>query len=671
MAEVEVEVRNAANTAGTTALSDAFGIEWQHQRNGIGLSNFKLPNTAAAPAEGAVVRGRLGGTGRFPWIIERRRPVMVSVNDEFIEATEFSGRGILCEWDDSLLHDAPTLSNLAQLVPVLDERVMAWYGPDYDPTGDGWVNSNIIAVQGWESTFYTGMPSGWWDGAALWIGPTTGDANNAPAGLNLFLEWVLIGAGPARLEYAGDNNVVAYVNGRRVGEGGDFRSKQTHDFEVTESGWLLLAFELLNAPDDGPPGGNPTAMIYTLSDRSGNVFARSSAVTQLLEYPASIPEVPLGRQITRVMIGNDLLDGVWTVAGTETTDANGATYPATGPMSYRLGADSCWAVLAQQVDTFIDITVDASGRTLRPFVKGTVGSASTLGLVTGYSTAGISAPATVNVVDLVWDVLRPEYTALRVRWARGRFSRGAGDRWANLDLGQVTDLATAEAIADSLLDLTADGAATATFELLPNDSGEWPYTSLVPHDTLPVPGPFGHNTALTLPVTAVTVKGGEEGDAEFIIEVGSLVEDATTLLERASRRGGVAGALDGAASAATAAEPHRATSAPARTSEWTMYGSLPEGTIGAVATAVINPPATGFYSTIRMRGDASAATGTTTGEVFRNGSIVATLSLGSADSLTVEAVGQNWVVGDAFQINPTSDGGHTALSIQSSYAEIA
>ena len=130
------------------------------------------------------------------------------------------------------------------------------------------------------------------------------------------------------------------------------------------------------------------------------------------------------------MIGNDLLDG-WTVTGTETTDDSGATFPATGPMVYRLGSDSPWDVVSQLCEQFIDVVVDAEGRTLRPFVKGRQGVASTLELVAGYSTAGLADPGSVNVTDLEWDIPRPEFDALVVRWARGRFNRGAGSRWGH------------------------------------------------------------------------------------------------------------------------------------------------------------------------------------------------------------------------------------------------
>ena len=165
--------------------------------------------------------------------------------------------------------------------------------------------------------------------------------------------------------------MTAYVNGVKVGSG-IWQRTQRYEFEVTASGWILFAFELVNAADDGDPGGNPTGLLWSLRAANRTVVARSDDDTEILEYPSSDPQVPIGRQIRQVMIGNDLLDG-WTVTGTETTDDSGATFPATGPMVYRLGSDSPWDVVSQLCEQFIDVVVDAEGRTLRPFVKGRQG----------------------------------------------------------------------------------------------------------------------------------------------------------------------------------------------------------------------------------------------------------------------------------------------------------
>ena len=661
MAEVTVDLRNAANTSGTE-ITGAFRPSWQEQRNGLGLGSVYLPNPLAETiTKGDIILGRLDGDARMAFIAERPQPQLVSVSDELMEATKWSGRGLLSEWADSRLHDPPTLTTLAQTVPVLDDRVMAWWGPDYDETGDGWTDATFIAVQGWASTFYTGLPAEWSDPPAQWIGPSSGDDENAPEGRCLFRRWTLIGEGPAALDYAGDNTVVAYINGRRVGEGG-YRRKQRYEFEVTQAGWMLLAFELTNAPDDGAPGGNPTALLFSLQAADGSVYCRSDSDTQILEYPSVDPEVPLGRQIRQVMIGNALLDGVWTVTGTETTDDNGVTFPTTGPMTYRLGSDSPWDVVQQSCQRHIDIRVDPEGRTLRPFVKGTVGDASGLTLVSGYSTAGIADPDSVNIDDLSWDIPRAEFDALVVRWERGRFQYGDGDRWGTLDLGKIENQAVAESIADGLLTLVAAEEASASFSVL--NPSEVP----VAHDTIDVPGPFDVDDSLELPVTGVTISGDDDGDAEVVIETGSLIEDRRTLLERASRRSDVAGALSGVAAAAASAVTAPASSAAAAGGLDVLFSTTADGTVGSTAKTC-HPPSVGWVSEFIIEAD-YVGSGTTTNEVRVNGTLVATLSLGASDVRDVDAADLSWTPSDTVTVTPTADGGHSGVTLYAATSRV-
>ena len=182
------------------------------------------------------------------------------------------------------------------------------------------------------------------------------------------------------------------------------------------------------------------------------------------------------------------------MTGTETTDDQGTTFPTTGPMTYRLGSDSPWDVVSQACQRHIDILWDPEGRTLRPFVKGTVGDASGLTLISGYSDAGIADPDSVNIDDLQWDRPRAEFDALIVRWA---WPVHEGFRVTVRDARPRSDREPGGCRVDRGRPVDGGGGAgePATFSVL--NPSEVP----LPHDTLAVPGPFDVNESETLPVT--------------------------------------------------------------------------------------------------------------------------------------------------------------------------
>ena len=89
--------------------------------------------------------------------------------------------------------------------------------------------------------------------------------------------------------------------------------------------------------------------------------------------------------------------------------------------------------------------------------------ASTLELVAGYSTAGLADPGSVNVTDLEWDIPRPEFDALVVRWARAGSIVGLGPVGGH-STSATSPTSAPQSIADGLLAL-ADGRS-ATFAVL-------------------------------------------------------------------------------------------------------------------------------------------------------------------------------------------------------------
>ena len=192
-AEVTADLRNAANTSGAE-IAGALGVSWQEQRNGIGVGSLlELNDDSGEVSMGDVILGRLDGTARMAWIAERAEVQMVSVGDELVEAVKWSGRGLAGEWADGRLHETPTLSNMAQTVPVLDDRVMAWQGRTTTRRATVGRRRTSSRCRDGARRSTPASPAEWADPAALWIGPSTGDDDNAPSGRNLFRRWVPIG----------------------------------------------------------------------------------------------------------------------------------------------------------------------------------------------------------------------------------------------------------------------------------------------------------------------------------------------------------------------------------------------------------------------------------------------------------------------------------------------
>lgn len=576
MAVATVRLRNEANTSTVLSLTMAYDVQFQVERNDIGGGAFTLMNSDPAVAsveKGSVVQFLLDGTPRLIARVTRVDPVMVSVNDEGVEGTEFVCQGILSDWEFARVR----LSDVPQcdLVPTLDERIWNWASGEYNATSvfSTWDLATAIAFQGWNSTFYTGQPAGWTDGAAFFMWASTGTDEDAPDGYCLFKDEFLVGAGKKVLDWAADDLAELYVNGKRVQsvttatvDSTSIRKKQTYEFETT-AGFLTLAWKVTNLPfaaGGGPPGANPASLIASMREGSpeGDVIWRTDAsgsapnnalTMRVLEYPSAPPAHPVGGVIRLAMEQNDIINDDWTLNFTDTLDSNGAEFPRIDDISFRVYDDSGVDVLRAVAETWVDFEVDpGDGKVLNVYVKGTIGSTVPLALVTGPSSAGRADPASVNVEDLSWTVEPPKFTALALRWADGWLELGSGKKWESVRLEQLNDESTATAIGNRLLALNEVEQVSASFSYIPLDeSTDLPFSSGGPNlfDTWAIPGPDDHDSTTNQVVQAISVSSDENGTARFDVEVGPQVLDEIEWLERAVKRIGPSSLLGRAAQA--------------------------------------------------------------------------------------------------------------------------
>ena len=563
MASVRVRLRDEDNTESTAELDGAFDVSFQIQRNDVGTGSFKLANRdpeRPLVTRGSVVRFALAGEGRFIARVTNDRIVDVSVGDEDVEATEFICTGILGDWEEAVVRRSTVPQ--CDLVPSLDERIWNWASGESNPVlyWEDWPLATAIAGQGWGSAFYTGQPAGWTDSAAFFMWASTGDSLDAPAGRCLFKDIFLVGAGKKMLEWACDNGGNLWVNGKQVQSGTDFRKKQVYEFEST-AGFLTLAWDVTNAEDDGPPGGNPGGLIASLRENGpeGDILWRTdasgpgpnNAVTmRCLEYPAWDPPHAVGAIVRLAGEQNPLVNDNWTIGFGDIYDTTAVEeWDLIDDISFRLYDDSLLDMLKVLAEVWADWRVlPGDGKVLYGYKKGTIANTVGVTLTTGYSTAGMADPDLVNVLDLSWNVTRAEFTALAVRWADGWIELGDGDRWGVLRIEQINDVAVATAIGERMLELYGIDQYTAAFTYLPLDEDtDLPLDAFDVHDLWDIPGPLNPDGVTEQVIQSITVTGDENGEAEYVIEVGPQVLDEIAWMERAIDRVGPGNLLGRAA----------------------------------------------------------------------------------------------------------------------------
>ena len=693
---VTVEARNEANTAPhpTINLTDkTFAVEFQKVRNLFGSGEFSVRSADTALISaldyGTVVLFRVDGIARFAGRIRSKKPVLASVGDEDIEMTQYLCVDLAEDFTDSVVQPSPVACDL---VPSTDTRYFSVFGYDFDPVFyPGFETAKVIAVQGWGSTFYTGSPAGWTDPTALWVWASSGDEDNAPPGRCIVRQSFLVEAGPKYLEWSADNDAKLYINGKEMQSGGDWRRKEVVEFTTTDN-FLTLAWDAVNAPDDGPPGGNPGAVIASMrrlnaegpilwntgNDYRFNYSGPGGALVQalslmVLPYPPVTPGVTPGRTFRLAQESNTLVADVWdtrqaTWPTVDIYDPTGAAWVMLPELPFRYFEDTVTDVLAQLCETWCDFKVWPEGKQLWLYAKGELTSTCPIPLIVGYSTAGAANPELVNVVDLSWDVTRPKFTALGVRTADRWIRVGAGNRWSALRLEQVTDVTVATQIANAMLALYGIEYKTAAFEYVPLDTGDLPFVAFDVHDQWVIPGPESVDSGTMQDIQSITVTSDEDGTASFVVEVGPPVKAAIAWLEAAIRRVG-GGTLDGRAMAASGST-RSPTDRQIRTVRVTAGGaahvlaSAPSAAQGTVSVAPCG--FVGRVVSLRLVGQSS--TGTSTVTVIAGGTTY-TLTGSGEGNIAYVPVNDSWNISTTITVTLVTVK-HTNLHVYADVADI-
>lgn len=657
--ELEPEVHGLGVDEGLPAM--------QKVGHGAGPCSFSLPIDAPlVPAKRQIVRVQLNGADWGAWRITRVRPTVVSPNGHDREVIEVSGRELYGDFGQAIVQRGLDVGHR----PNWKDRTLGWPGLDYDEATAAWEDATAIAVQGWASTFYTGLPAGLLDGTSLWISDGAGDDTDAPDDtLRWCRDHFTLSDYVANLviDFAVDNSGQAWLDGHYIGEHDSFAEPRRIECGPASAGTHVFACTIVNAPDDGPPGGNPTAAIFTYRNGIyGPVLGHSDTSTQILPYNQPKPGMTDG-EIALLLTGENPNLDYLSPTFTRTEATNGTDWPILDPLSADIGArlDS-WH--DGRTEVAVDWEIEPDG-TFNMWVKGERGTTSSLDLTPYLSTAGQADPASVNLNELEWDDDDEDsFDALLVLCTEGYLIRPssppAGARYGFLEVdGDVTYAAS---VADAQLAANGGGVQTATIDLVPLSTAEWPGAAFDVWDILNVPTAADPDVTEGQRVRAIEFSLDSDGNEHFGVQLGSLVQERAELIDRQLRARGADGTAGGQSAAAKAVAAQVSATAPPRVST-VIFGSEPYPATGA-SGAFHFPFA---CRVLWVRVTATGPSGTTTLQIRRaNGAtVVATLSMGSGATSDVEE-GLDVVTNtaEAWDWNVTAVGGHTQLVITAGVA---
>lgn len=215
-------------------LTGARQVTFRDEHNAFGSWSMSLLNTDADVGSldfGDIVNIELDGVLEFVGKVEEIRQVTVGAGEEAEQATSFSGRSILAEWDWATVRPSQTfrtwgLGPLAGLelgaYPFNDTRYWNWASPGVSRT------SWTAAVQLWKADQFPPLasPSGFdgapeaWPDAAWWIAPRAIVSNAHPIGVWYAYKTITVDANTYDIDIfaacAPDDSMEVWLDGQPV-----------------------------------------------------------------------------------------------------------------------------------------------------------------------------------------------------------------------------------------------------------------------------------------------------------------------------------------------------------------------------------------------------------------------------------------------------------------------
>lgn len=544
MAQVDVALYEDTNSGSSlSTLAEAFGVQWQDVKNGKGSFRLELPlghADVALCAYGRVVRGGLASAARWAGVIDFVGPTPIDQRTEGIPSVLISGEGEASDLEAARVLPHPVgkaPGAMADITPRFDERPMEWYGPDFDDSS-GWEDSVELGTHGEGSAVSPGLPGGMRVLGAKWIW-----LDGADDDFLFFREWVFLDEGFYCLDFC-CYDAACFLNGRRHPRNAAYNAEAERvEFTVINSGYVLLAFEA----DLRDSAGYDPGLVWQITEgQEGPIVYASGSDMQVYGIPDAVLSMTAGEALLSVAESHPTMVD-WSLDFTGSLDSDGNSLSATSAVTARIGADSFWSLLAALSEVYVDFDFSPTSKTVRIYEKGTKEASSALPVIAGGTVAAESG--FVNVKGLEWSCERAPFNALIVTYSAGTFlwpsTLPDKPRFFHLGITHVDSGATAIEFADALLETVGVDQETATITLVQNlPDDQLPYVAFDKWSLLDIPSKDDLDVTVEMPVRTITCQGDAKGRLVTTVELGSLIEDRATRIERwieRSTRGGLSG----------------------------------------------------------------------------------------------------------------------------------
>lgn len=486
---ITASVYDPTNTTAETAggLPGSKERKWQDRYSEPGAASLVLRGADADLAEcvnGRVVRLALDATTVFAFLIEGRTQHTVAQGEDSRQLVELKGRGTMARWEALVVYPEGGVGGTL----LGETRYFNFASPYFDASG--WALVSAVDLD----DVLQPAPARWPNATTKKIRPGGSPlVDRDPEEFGVRSEFITAGGDKTyRIFYTGDDGVDMFIDGVRIAS--EVRPRMWQEPRQIDvrllDGTHLWALKGTNVDFPGLNYSWVAAAIYEVgSDGTLGALVHETDATWTGVQFGTTPPGFTPWEVLDILLTEAQARGAvpeLTLAGSATLDVDGAAWPTTPDIAFRIGLDGL-GVLRQLAETYIDCAMDPTSMELQVWVHGTKGTASGVVLAPG-----------VNLTEAVHEVGRAEMSVTLTRWAGGWLeTEDAGLVAAHGRLegyvaqGAADSTAEATRVAEGLIDRMGRPAEKLTVAVRPA-GGDEAYADYITGDTLTAPDSNGN-----------------------------------------------------------------------------------------------------------------------------------------------------------------------------------